>query len=419
MNLRSSDSRTRIFSILLAIVLVAGICLAWTPAFWAIFSAQAGVLLLTMLWVVREKQLRPSPELILVSLVSFWGILQLATGRTISPWWTTRAALTWVSAGMSFFVASQVLRLHKNRERFFSILLYASTALAFLAILQRYVDPDRVFGIFPARPGSVGTFLYKNQFAAMLELAAPLALYRALASRGPRYVGAIAYMILFAAAVSSVSRTGVILVAAELIVALLFAIHSKRLAWRQCLAVLMLAALVLLAGTALGGPQALLDHFQEKDPYGVRLELLQTTLHMAADHPWLGFGMGTFPVAYPQYARFDLGVLVNAAHSDWAEWAMEGGYPFAIWIAALLLLVTRRAIRSLWGIGVLAVALHSLVDYPAREPVIALLCFAMFGALTAAFQASKPAQAAPGTQVSRRIINIGPRVAAPELPTPV
>jgi O-Antigen ligase len=392
MNSDSSETRAKIFSILLALVLVAGICLAWSPGFWAIFSAQAGVLLITMCWVVSEKRIHPSPELIIVALVSFWGVFQILAGRTISPWSTARASLTWLSAGMSFFVASQVLRRRRNRDLFLSIFLYASTALAFIAIVQLYVDPGRVFWIFPAQPGSVGTFLYKNQFAALLELAAPVALWRALSSPKTRYAGAVAYMVLFAAGVASVSRAGVILLVGELVFALLFASLSKRLSWQKCVGVLALAALILVAGAAIGGPQALWDHFQEKDPYGLRLDLLQTTLHMAGDRPWLGFGMGTFPLTYPQYARFDLGVVVNAAHSDWAEWATEGGFPFVALIAALLLMVSGRAVRSVWGIGVLAVALHSLIDYPTREPTIALTCFAIIGALTGAFQPSKSRQ---------------------------
>jgi len=412
MSASAGKKRAQVLSILLALVLVAGICLAWSPGYWAVFAAEAGILLVTVSWAILEKEIHPSREWVAVGLVSFWGVGQILTGRTISPWLTTRASLGWVTAGMSFLVASQVLRRRENRELFLSIVLWSSTVLALLAILQIYTDTGRVFWLFPAQPNAVGTFLYKNQFAALLEMAAPVALYRALAgqgrsSQGVRYAGAAAFMVLFAAGVASVSRAGVMLLAAELVFALLFAIRSRRLNWRRCAGVLALAVVLLAAGAVLGGPQALWEHFQDQDPYGIRFDLLQTTLRMAADHPWSGFGMGTFSLAYPQYARFDLGVFVNAAHSDWAEWAVEGGFPWVVLIAGLVSMVSGRAIRSVWGIGLLAVALHSLIDYPSREPVIALTWFAMIGAVTADLRRPKPRQVTQmGLRLERREFEI-------------
>ena len=43
----------------------------------------------------------------------------------------------------------------------------------------------------------------------------------------------------------------------------------------------------------------------------------------------------------------------------------------------------RPAADSLWGLGIPAVFAHSLVDYPLRQPALAVLLFAMLGALAA------------------------------------
>jgi O-antigen ligase len=396
---------SRVFPTLLVLVLVAGMCLAWSPGYWAVFVAQAGILLVAILWVATQKRIHPSREWMVAALISFWGLLQIAAGQTISSWWTMRSSLTWISAGMSFLVASQALRRHRYRELFLSGLLWSSTALAFLAIVQMYVDPRHVFGMFPAQPGSVGTFLYKNQFAALLEIALPLALHQARYSRKTRYGAFAACAILLAAGVASVSRAGVILLVAELVLALLLAFRPKGLVF---------ASLILALGATIGGPKALWDHFRDQEPYRVRHDLLQSTMRMAGDRPWFGYGMGTFPLAYPAYARFDAGVFVNAAHSDWAEWSAEGGFPLAVLLVVLLTMLSGRAVRSIWGIGVLAVALHSLVDYPAREPTIALTWFAIMGALTAATE-SKARAADWEVRPARRLQNYVP--AAP-LPRP-
>jgi O-antigen ligase len=91
---------------------------------------------------------------------------------------------------------------------------------------------------------------------------------------------------------------------------------------------------------------------------------------------------------YPAYARFDNGLAANHAHNDWAEWAVEGGLPFLVLIAMLAFWTVRPALDSLWGIGAPIVFVHSLVDYPLREPAIAALLFAIMGSLAARARAA-------------------------------
>ena len=50
-------------------------------------------------------------------------------------------------------------------------------------------------------------------------------------------------------------------------------------------------------------------------------------------------------------------------------------------IAPLALLSLRPAIRSGWALGIHAVFLHSLVDFPLQIPAIAFLLFTLLGAL--------------------------------------
>ena len=74
---------------------------------------------------------------------------------------------------------------------------------------------------------------------------------------------------------------------------------------------------------------------------------------------------------YPQYAVIDLGdVFVNQAHSDWLQWGAEGGLPFAIAMVSLFVWLVRPAFRSIWGLGVVAVFVHAVVDYPFSRPAL-------------------------------------------------
>ena len=101
----------------------------------------------------------------------------------------------------------------------------------------------------------------------------------------------------------------------------------------------------------------------------------------------MGVGLGTWPTAYPAYATFDLGVFANHAHCDWAEWAAEGGLPFLAATVALAGAAVFFSARRHWGIGVVAVFAHALVDYPLQNPALAALTFTLLGALAAAARA--------------------------------
>jgi O-antigen ligase len=114
------------------------------------------------------------------------------------------------------------------------------------------------------------------------------------------------------------------------------------------------------------------------------MDLVRSSLHMVRDRPVRGFGLGTWAEAYPGYALFDDGRFVNQAHNDWLQWAVEGGIPFLLVMLAVAAWTIRPAVRSVWGIGLWAVFLHSLVDYPMQQrPALAAFFFAMLGALAA------------------------------------
>ena len=45
-------------------------------------------------------------------------------------------------------------------------------------------------------------------------------------------------------------------------------------------------------------------------------------------------------------------------------------------------LISRPAWRSIWGLGLIAVLVHCLVDYPLQKPQLAGLLFALCGVLS-------------------------------------
>jgi O-antigen ligase len=157
------------------------------------------------------------------------------------------------------------------------------------------------------------------------------------------------------------------------------------LTWRT--AALALSGGVILSAvfTAVVGWDVIWTRFQQEDPYAMRREMLLSSVQMIHDRPMTGYGLGTWPMAYPAYALFDDGSFANQAHNDWAQWAVEGGLPLAAAMAVFGILLGRAAWGSLWGFGLMAFLFHGFVDYPMQQrPALAGWFFAMAGALVAA-----------------------------------
>jgi O-antigen ligase len=325
-------------------------------------------------------------EFVVLPVVGFvaWGVWQLAAGTSVYGFETGKAVLYWAANAAAFLVAREVCGSTNTRNRFLRGILWFGAAAGLLAIVQYFTSAGRVFWVFPTGEArALGPFLYKNQCAAFIELVFPLAVYQSLVDRRHSLVYVTMAATMFAVAIAAVSRAGVALLAGELAVILW-------LAWRRGLmpavslgkTVMRLAALSVVLAAVVGW-QVTLEKFREPEPYRMRRELLLSSLAMVADRPWAGFGLGTWPVAYPAYARFDNGLAANHAHDDWAEWAAEGGLPFLALVAMIAIWSVGPAADSLWGLGIPAVFAHSLVDYPLREPALAVMFFAMLGALAA------------------------------------
>jgi hypothetical protein len=68
---------------------------------------------------------------------------------------------------------------------------------------------------------------------------------------------------------------------------------------------------------------------------------------MLLKRPFLGWGLGTFPIVYPEFRSFYTTFFVNQAHNDYLQLLVEtglAGFSIAVWF---LVLVFRRAAGKL------------------------------------------------------------------------
>jgi O-antigen ligase len=378
----------RVWPVALWVVLLAGICVAWSPRYWAVSVAITGISIVAVSWLVFSGielwqggagGFRLPWQTALVAPIGCWGFLQMAGKTTVVPQLTLYSSLVWGMGAVVFIVAAQMVRGRGGRGLFLQLLLWSLTALAVAAMLQFYSNPSMVFGVFEGPETVFGTYISRNQFAAMMELAAPIALWSMLERNA--FLGGLCYVMIAAATITAGSRAGFILSCAELAIFLAIVMISRRREAKTLVLVFAGLALVVTAAASIAGTDELRRRFEDSDPYVVRRELVKSTSKLIAERPGFGHGMGTWSAIYPHVATFDVALIANEAHNDWAQWAAEGGIPFFVLMAALVLSMVMPAVRSIWGLGLLSVMAHSYVDFPLREPALSFLWFALAGAL--------------------------------------
>jgi O-antigen ligase len=370
---------------ILAAILIFGILTMWVPAKWALSAFQVALFALAMVTLFRRRVSR-HPVGLLLACAALWGVFQIATHGTIDEWKTWDAVLNWTTSFAAFSLALELGAV--RRERFLRVLLIFAVLLSIIASFTALTSPPgRVFWIFDTGTNlpTLGPFVYRNQYAAFVEAVLPLAILRALLDRSRWVMYTLMAAVLFASVVAGGSRAGSILCVAEILITPAIAFAQKRISGPTLARVLAggVAAVAIL--TAVVGWETIWNRLQEPNPYSLRAELVRSSVEMVRDRPLVGFGLGTWADAYPAYAHFDDGSFVNQAHNDWVQWAAEGGVPFLLLMFAIAVWTVRPAIRSLWGVGMLAVFMHCGVDYPMQQrPALAAFFFAMLGALASA-----------------------------------
>lgn len=319
------------------------------------------------------------PMLMLIGM-TLYGVLQtLFFPQHIAyDGWT--GVLFWFTAACLVLLGSQIASNAKVSRRFRLVFVWFGSAVCVLELLEQASHTQSYFWLIPSRfPAVFGTFAYWNNFAQFVELLLPVTLWVALGSRTPD----IRYMLLAAAQVGAVamsgSRAGATLIVCELLAVL------GLLFWRRRNRRLLYAAFGTIALSALfvysAGVSEVVHKLQAKDQLSVRRQINESSIAMIKERPLTGWGLNSYQSVYPMFARFDAGTYVNRAHNDWLQWTAEGGIPFAGLMLAVFIWSIRPALRSVWGLGVIAVCLHALVDYPFARFGVCGWYFALLGML--------------------------------------
>src|SRR5271156_5640428 len=187
----------------------------WIPAYWPVALFEISTFLIAGVTLVLGRVPARGTYLPLFALgfIVLWGCVQLITGSTIGRFATERATLQWMTWVAVYYIGVSTLKDESVAKLLRTSIVWFGFAVAIEAILQAYLSPGRVYGLFPSgyHDFVMGPIVYHTHFAAFIETILPLALCLTLneARRHYTYLGISA--VLLAAVVVSASRGGLII----------------------------------------------------------------------------------------------------------------------------------------------------------------------------------------------------------------
>ncbi|MEY2410804.1 MAG: hypothetical protein QOF48_3474 [Verrucomicrobiota bacterium] len=288
-------------------------------------------------------------------------------------------------------------------------LIFLAMVLSLYAVIQFLTDSDDVWsltGHFDKGDGNrkrgSATFINPNHLAGYLEMVLPLALAFTLTGRFSHLMKVIlgyASIAIFAGITVTFSRGGWLATGVSL-VALFYWMARQRDYWKRGLiVVLVFAAIFTVTLTKARISVNRHERFDtSKQIEDMRFSLWEPAQEMWKDHFWFGVGPNHFDARFRQY-RPDLFALQNRperVHNDYLNTLVDWGLVGALLVAGCWAtfywqvfrgwrfvqrsqgdLGAKRSTRSSFvlggGLGLLAILVHSYVDYNMHIPANAIL----------------------------------------------
>lgn len=414
---------------------------------WAVAIFELMIVALMLMWgakVILDKRLAvrvPNTALPLAALLVFALVQSLAftasDGRALSLSMDVEATRTVVLILffllVAFIIAANFFTSHQRVRAVAAILTVYGLALAVFALVQHFTWNGRFYWLRQASAGVTspfGPFVNHNHFAGYMELLMPLPLALVITravNRDARLFHLFAGTMMAVAAIASLSRGGMISLAAEALFIGLMCLRSEKkrreegkmerkkdgkyslssflsfsVSSLRAAAFIALIAAAIVAGVYWTGPERVLNrvaqtNIMSEDPkaetfFASRGWIWRDTLAMISANPITGVGFGAYETAYPLYSKADVmnsageSYSVDRAHNDYLETLADCGIiggVIVVWLIVSLFRAAARGARShdpllrafaLGGsTGMFGLLTHSLFDFNLQLPSNALL----------------------------------------------
>ena len=381
---------------------------------WSTFILETGSAILTLLWLYKQAlagELNIEWNPLFLPMAGFGVLipLQIVLGTSAYRHDTVSEAMLYCAYAMLCFLSGQTL-LRSSQARMIAVIFaaYGFTIAAF-ALVQGVAPNGKLYWL---RQPSMGGWIYgpyvnHNHYAGLMELLVPVPLVVSLsrlAGDKERIAAGIAAAIMVGTVFLSGSRGGMIAIFVELMIFAVVLLRQKVELVRQkkgmqilviiaAFAVVLVSMLTWLGGKDLTSRVASISTETHTElSGGMRLSIDRDALRMFRNKPVLGWGLGSFPVVYPQFRSFYTNFFVNEAHNDYLQLLCEMGllgFGMMVWF---LIALYRAALPKIGNwmsdvsgavtlaciLGVTGILVHSVLDFnlqiPANAAIFYVLC---------------------------------------------
>jgi len=407
---------------------------------WSIFALEACAMLLLAVWAFRQwinRELNVSDHVLYRPMAAFFVLVlaQWVVGTTAYRQVTYSHLLLYAAYGMLAFVVTQTLRRSSQFDMLAKLFAAYGAVVALFALLQGLAPNGKLYWIWALEQGGsiYGPYVNHNHYAGLMEMLMPFPLVLAATrfTNGNRKIAVAGIAALMAGSIFlSGSRGGMAAFVAQMVVLGVLLVRKREGSWKQPLMLGGFLAVVIVFLIWMGGNEltrrliSIHSEAREEINGGVRLSIDRDCLRMLIKRPFLGWGLGAFPIVYPQFRSFYTTFFVNHAHNDYLQLLVEtglAGFSIAVWF---LVLMFRQAATKLknWTenasgamtvaalLGCVGILVHSFLDFNLQIPANAALFYVL-----CAIAASAPLQESQRRRVVRRrslIVEPSPEIAA-------
>jgi len=373
---------------------------------WSTFILETGSVLLTFLWLCKQWRdgkltIHGNPLFLPMAGFGFLILLQIVLGATAYRHDTISSALLYCAYGMLCFLAGQTLLRSSQARRIAVILVLYGFAIAAFALLQGIAPNGKLYWLRLPRMGGwiYGPYVNHNHYAGLMELLVPIPLVLSLtrlAGEKERLAAGVAAAIMVGTIFLSGSRGGMLAIFVELVVFVVVLLRQKKKIRIAVSAVAFAVVLVTLL-TWLGGKEltsrvsSISTETRTEISGGMRLSIDRDAFRMFRNKPVLGWGLGAFPVVYPQFRSFYTNFFVNEAHNDYLQLLCEMGllgFGTTVWFLIVLYRQALGKIRNWMSevsgavtlactLGFTGILVHSLFDFNLQIPANAALFYVL------------------------------------------
>ena len=302
---------------------------------------------------------------------------------------TIEELIRFISFFLIFLCVLNIFEKKEQFERIILILIFLGLLLSFYGVITKY------FILQKETARSFSTFGNRNHFAAYMIMIAPLSIAYALycSNKNKKIIFTFIAAIICSAVFLSLSRGGSL----SLLIALFFMsflLMREKLHGNQhwIIAAVIIFAFVLVSMAGFGPIQHKMSILRQG--LASRWSVVFDSLNMVRDFPLFGIGLGNFKYAFSLHQTpRQIAIYYDYLHNDYLQFVVEAGLICAALLSIFFLNLFKMILIELnkrhdsfaksiviGGLcGILAVSMHSFVDFNFHIPAVALLFWFILG----------------------------------------